>query len=284
MNLPFTKNNRISSSTIFLPDEVIRESGFRTFSWVLMHLCDDGNENEEDNRVPPIALRVWPTPESIQGSAASSISAYTVMMTPEGFISNIATQLISSGASGDGPSVVCLETLLDTDTPGVTCLVVPVAKTVSLRVQNSTSDSESFDATRFIKTFKTVFNSRLLTRGNQFQLRYFAELVRIEILDIISSEKGRNLDDAFSSLSISRNKSEYFEMVDDTDVFVENLVDSKEPDTDRNLITLKDVGGMHAVVKELCSTINFILNADMDGKNGWWMESLTTQLPNVRRL
>jgi hypothetical protein len=281
---------------VFLPDEIIRESGIKTFSWVLLRpyvdevdarLDAEGTEDE----MSPIALRVWPTPESIQGTA-SAASAYTVMLTNDGFLSNRMSQFggdnaLLLGGGTSSTSTVSLEPMLKDEAQNgedddvslnktVTRLIVPVAKRVVLKVERSDKiDDVTFGTNRFVKTWKSWFRNRLVTKGNKFQIRFYGEVVGFGVLEVdflgVGGGDG-SIEESLEKLSIKgkRRKYRFAEITDETEVVVEmndeGLVGQMERyRQEERLVTLKDVGGLDSVVKEICSTINFIFNADIDG-------------------
>ncbi len=70
-----------------MPEELIRESGFKTFGWVKVSFLD---KDEDSNSNSAVAMRVWPIPDTISSSSMTG----NVMMNKDGFLANYVNQLV----------------------------------------------------------------------------------------------------------------------------------------------------------------------------------------------
>ncbi|OXA60666.1 ATPase family protein 2 homolog [Folsomia candida] len=261
-NLPFIKCCRLSSSTIFIPEELIRESVFETFSWVrVSFIREAGDGDKVDESSPPVAMRVWPIPDSVSSSSVSG----NVMMTKDGFLANnvlactnlaVKIQPLSPRIGRNFPVIL-----------PATCVILEIDD-VAAEI-----DQVTFESDRFSQTFKNWFRGRLIATGNQLRIRYYAEVVSFIVKSTTPPrQKESHVEEDMNKLSIrdEEESEQFFEITDKTDVQLELKSGSEQlaKDMEKNIVTLSDVGGLDTIIKELVSTINFIFTSQLNVAKG----------------
>jgi len=207
---------------------MLRESGLKTFCWALLQTVEKDDEKE------PLALRVWPVQDN-QYQCYIGEDAYS------------ANQL-------DSKNELFVKLIPYNSWNHIG------AKSITLEI-----DLESVHIDRFIRTFRKNFRSRLVTTGNTFAMRFYSEVLKIKVVDVNPMEKrsDNELMDAFVADFQNINlENQFYEITSDT--VIKCVVATESLDVVPR-ITLADIGGLAATIKEICSTIEFILSAQFRG-------------------
>lgn len=285
-DLPFIKDKRLASSTLFMSEDLIRECKFTTFGWISLNpLTSQCAKNSEDskgeflqrslvvsseNDIPSscYAFRVWPIPESI----GSNLCNLQTVLSLDGFATNkIIPGNVKSDGSGDAPSGLAAlrnltSSLKDTDA----CF--ENASEITLVFNNMNEiDQLSFDKDRFIRTFRRIFQGRPVAAFNRFKIRFYSQYIHFYIDKISSYRETRKDDETFGldKLSILEDseKSAFYQIGATTVINIRTKENSLSEDKFEinSRISFNNIGGLHSVISEIYSAVNFILNTDLDG-------------------
>ncbi|ODN02911.1 putative AAA domain-containing protein ycf46 [Orchesella cincta] len=282
--LPFVKDKRLSSSTIFISEELIKECDLTTFGWISLTpmVCseevmnvsrmDDGlNASLSICDIPSsnYAFRVWPLPESI-GSNQNNL---LTVLTMDGFgVNKLTPSNPKLDGSGDAPNgLVSIQKLSLSVKP--VQQVFAVAKEVTIVIENFNEvDPVSFEMDRFVISCRKIFQGRPIALNNRFKIRFYAQFLHVHVSKIMRKFED-NETFGLDNLSLKDDtlRNAFAQIVSSTEINVstgnsDSADASEKPSAPSG--TIDNVGGMPVLLKEICATSHFILNTALDVPKG----------------
>ncbi|CAL8127317.1 unnamed protein product [Orchesella dallaii] len=282
--LPFIKDKRLSSSTIFISEELIKECDLTTFGWISLTplVCSEDVFEVSRGDTPNVSLsicdtpasnyafRVWPVPESI-GSNQNNL---LTVLTMDGFgVNKLAASNAKLDGSGDSPiGLVSIQKLSSSVRPIQEIFIAAIDITIVIENFDEL-DPVSFEIDRFVKSFRKIIQGRPIALNNRFKIRFYAQFVHVLVTKIVKDKTDDDGAFGLSNLNLKDGalRSTFSQVVSTTEINVITGNNDASGTTDKRLaisVALKDVGGIPSLLKEICATAHFILNTALDVPKG----------------